>query len=114
MRIIFTSKGDSWDSQIDPRFGRTDFFFIYEEGSEQTEAYDNRAIAGQAHGAGPKTAQKMGEYGAEVLVTGNGPGGNAARVIEKMGIKVFTGAGGMTVREALESYRNRDLPEFGS
>jgi predicted Fe-Mo cluster-binding NifX family protein len=35
-------------------------------------------------------------------------------VIEKMGIKVFTGAGGMTVREALESYWNRDLPEFGS
>lgn len=112
MKILFTSGGDSWDSKMDPRFGRTEYFFIYDEESEEVEVYDNRDIADQAHGAGPRTAQKMAEYDVDAVVTGNGPGGNAAAVIEKMGVKVYAGAGDMTVREAYQSYRDGELKEF--
>lgn len=109
MRLLFTSKGDSWDAAIDPRFGRTDFFFIYDEEQDQVETFDNRAIAHEAHGAGPRTAQKMSGYKIDNLITGNGPGGNAAAVIDQMGIKVITGAGGMTVKEAYEAYKKGKL-----
>lgn len=112
MKILFTSKGESWDSKMDPRFGRTEYFFIYDEDSEKVEVYDNRSIADQSHGAGPKTAQKMAEYGMDVIITGNGPGGNAASVIEKTGVKIYSGAGSMTVREAYRSYRNDELDRF--
>ncbi|MBD3179336.1 MAG: dinitrogenase iron-molybdenum cofactor biosynthesis protein [Candidatus Latescibacteria bacterium] len=112
MKILFTSRGDSWDSEIDPRFGRTEFFFIYDDDSEEVQTYDNRDIANQAHGAGPRTAQKMADYKVDVMVTGNGPGGNAAAVIEKMGVKVYAGAGGMTVKEAYQSFRDGELSEF--
>lgn len=109
MKILLTSKGTEWDSKIDPRFGRTEYFFIYDEETKEIEIFDNRAIANEAHGAGPKTAQKMTEYNVNVLITGNGPGGNAASVITQTGIKVFAGAGEMTLREAYDAYKKGEL-----
>lgn len=112
MRIAFTSKGTDWDSKMDPRFGRTEFLLVYDEEKNELIHFDNRAIENVAHGAGPETAQKLFELKADVLVTGNGPGGNAASVLEKAGIKVFAGAGGVTVREALTAYENNTLNPF--
>jgi len=109
MKILLTSKGTEWNSKIDPRFGRTEYFFIYDEESDEVEIYDNRAIAKESHGAGPKTAQKMTEYDVNVLITGNGPGGNAASVITQTGIKVIAGAGEMTVKEAYDAYKKGEL-----
>ncbi len=97
------------NAPMDPRFGRTEYFVILDEESGAIESYDNRAIEQQAHGAGPKTAQKLGEYGASVLITGNGPGGNAASVLQSLGVKVFVGAGSMSVREAYDAYRAGEL-----
>jgi len=112
MKILLTAKGKNWDSKMDPRFGRTEFFFIYDEETENIEIYDNRAIANEAHGAGPKTAQKMSQYDVNILITGNGPGGNAASVVEHTGTKVFIGAGEMTVKEAYEAYKNGTLKKL--
>jgi len=112
MRILFTAKGTDWNSDMDPRFGRTEFFFIYDEDNEKIETFDNRAINSEAHGAGPKTAQKMTEFKIDVLITGNGPGGNAAAVVKQTGIKVYAGARAMTVKEAYDAYKNGKLIEF--
>ncbi len=112
MRIAFTTKGTEWDSNMDPRFGRTDFFLIYDEEKKKFTEFDNRAIGGEAHGAGPKTAQQLFELKAEVLITGNGPGGNAATVLEKAGMKIYVGAGEMTVKQAYDAYKNNELKEF--
>ncbi len=109
MKLIFTAKGTEWDSPMDPRFGRTEYFFVYDEETDAVVTYDNRAIENEAHGAGPKTAQKLTEYGADVLVTGNGPGGNAASVLQQVGIKIITGAGDMSVKEAYEAVKNGTL-----
>ena len=109
MKIAFTSKGTDWDSMMDPRFGRTEFLLVYDEEKNELAHFDNRAIDGVAHGAGPRTSQKLFELGAKVLITGNGPGGNAASVLEKAGVKVFAGAEDMTVREALAAYENNTL-----
>jgi predicted Fe-Mo cluster-binding NifX family protein len=105
MRIAFTTKGTTWDSAMDPRFGRTEYLLIYDEETDELIHFDNRAIEGEAHGAGPKTAQKLFELKADVLITGNGPGGNAAAVIEKAGIDVFIDATLSSVREAYQSYK---------
>ncbi|MCB0804231.1 MAG: NifB/NifX family molybdenum-iron cluster-binding protein [Bacteroidales bacterium] len=109
MKIVFTTKGDNWDSIMDPRFGRTEFFLIYDEDKDELAHYDNREAASDAHGAGPKTAQKLFEFHPDVLITGNGPGGNAAAVLEKTGIRIITGAADMTAKEAYEKYRRGEL-----
>ncbi len=111
MKIALTSTGNSWDSKIDPRFGRAEFIFIYDEDSKKNEVVDNSGVSEHAHGAGPMTAQIVTERKVDIIITGNGPGGNAARVIESSGIKVFTGAGEMTVKEAYDAYKKGNLTQ---
>jgi len=112
MRVAFTAKGTNWDSQMDPRFGRTEYILVYDEEKDQFESFDNREIENEAHGAGPKTSQQLFELGAQVLITGNGPGGNAATVLEKAGVKTFVGAGEMTVKQAYDAFKNKQLTNF--
>ena len=112
MKIAFTSRGPGWDSKIDPRFGRTEYLLVYDTDGDRLETYDNRDIQTEAHGAGPKTAKMIYDTGADVLITGNGPGENAAIALEKAGLKIFTGAEKMKVKDALEAYNNNQLKEF--
>ena len=42
MLIVFTAKGKSWDSLIDPRFGRTDFLLQYDDEKDTFKELDNR------------------------------------------------------------------------
>lgn len=112
MKIAFTTKGAYWDSKMDPRFGRTEYFIIYDEGSNELITIDNKDVENDAHGAGPKTAQRLFKFKANVLITGNGPGGNAATVLQKAGIDCYVGAGEMTVKEAYEAYEKGDLKKF--
>ena len=94
---------------MDPRFGRTEYFLIYDDEKEELTPFDNRDSANDAHGAGPKTAQKLFDLKPDIVITGNGPGGNAASVLEKTGIKIFVGAGEMTVKEAYNAYKSGKL-----
>ena len=112
MKIAFTTKGDKWDSRMDPRFGRAAWLLVYDEEKDELRSVDNRSISKEAYGAGPKTAQKLVELKPDILITGNGPGGNAARVLEKMAVKVFVGAQGMTVTEAYEACKANNLKTF--
>jgi predicted Fe-Mo cluster-binding NifX family protein len=112
MRTAFTTKGTDWDSMMDPRFGRTEFILVFDEENGELIHFDNREVEDISHGAGPRTAQKLFDLKVDVLITGNGPGGNAASVLEKAGVEIFTGAGEMTVREALMAYKNNTLNQF--
>lgn len=105
MKIAFTAKGTKWEDQIDPRFGRTDYFLIFDDENDELTVLDNRAQSQEQHGAGPRSAQKVLEQKPDVLITGNGPGGNASRALESASLEIFTGAGGMSVKEAYEAYK---------
>lgn len=109
MRIAFTAGGTDWDSKMDPRFGRTEYILLFEDETEEFTHYDNRAIAQTAHGAGPQTAQKLLELKPDILITGNGPGGNAGAVFKNTSLKIYIGAGDMTVKEAFKAYQKGAL-----
>lgn len=112
MIIVFTAKGTEWNSEMDARFGRTEFFLIYNEETKELTSFDNRSIENEAHGAGTKTAQKLFDLKANVLITGNGPGGNAGTVLSKTGVEIYIGAGEMTVEEAYKAYNEKQLSKF--
>ena len=112
MKIAFTTKGTDWASEMDARFGRTHFFVVYNDEKDELTTIDNQAADKEAHGAGTATAQKIYELAPDVLITGNGPGGNAKNVLSRANIKIFVGAGDMTVKEAYEAYKNNNLKEF--
>ena len=112
MKIAFSSTGTKWEDPVDPRFGRAEYFLIYDEENDSTSLIDNSDVIREAHGAGPRTAQRLSSEKADVLITGNGPGGNAAMVLQRAGIKVYTGAAGMSVKEAYKAFKEEELTIF--
>lgn len=109
MTIVLTSQGTDRGSRIDPRFGRARYLLVYHEDGDRFEVVDNIAGVEASHGAGPQTAQRVAQVQAEVVITGNGPGGKAAAVLQAAGVRVCVGAGEMTVDEALAAYRRGEL-----
>ena len=109
MRIAFTTSGTHWQSKIDPRFGRTEYIGIYDDKTDDLEFIDNRLTTGENHGAGTKTAKLLFDLSPDVLITGNGPGSNAAVVLDTLSLEIYTGAGEMTVKEAYSAYKENQL-----
>ena len=102
MRIAVSANSPGLDAEIDPRFGRCQYFIIADPDTMKFEALENSgAMAGG--GAGITTAQTIAGKGIEAVLTGNcGP--NAYEVLSVAGIKVFTGVAGK-VQDAIEGYK---------
>jgi predicted Fe-Mo cluster-binding NifX family protein len=102
MKIAVSAMGTTLDAEIDPRFGRCQYFIIVDPETMQFEALENSsAMAGG--GAGISTAQTIAGKGIEAVLTGNcGP--NAYQVLSAAGIKVFTGVAGK-LQDAIEGYK---------
>jgi predicted Fe-Mo cluster-binding NifX family protein len=112
MKILFTSTGKTWDSVIDSRFGRTEFLVMYDEETKDLSVTDNSAVKNEAHGAGTATAQKLYKLKPDILITGNGPGENAAAAIKLLNMKIYINAHNITLKEAYEQYRSGKLTEL--
>ena len=102
MKIALTATGSTPDSDLDQRFGRAKYFVIYDTETDTWESRDNSINLNAMQGAGIQAAKQITDTGAQAVVTGN-VGPKAFAVLEKAGVRVFTGARG-TVKEALESY----------
>lgn len=103
MKICITSQGDSLDSDIDPRFGRAQYFIIINVETMEFEAIKNPNVDGTG-GVGIQSAQLMAGKCAKVVLTGNcGP--NAFHTLEAAGIDVITGMSGK-VKDVAEEYKS--------
>lgn len=109
MKIAFTATGTTWESMIDPRFGRTEFIIMFNEESNELTVIDNSAVKNDAHGAGTATAQRIFELKPDVLITGNGPGENAFSALQFLNMVIYTNAHNLTVKQAYEHYKNNAL-----
>ena len=106
MKLAISSRGNTLESEVDPRFGRCQYFIVYDDESEELEALNNEAQSA-AGGAGIRAAQTVIQNGAKVVLTGN-VGPNAFQTLEAGGVSVFTGASG-TVKEAIQRYKAGEL-----
>ena len=106
MNICVTAQGDNLDAQVDPRFGRCQYFVIVDPETLQYEAISNPNIDTRG-GAGIQSGQIMAARQVKVVVTGN-VGPNAFQTLNAAGIAVMTGASG-SVRQAIEKYQKGDL-----
>ena len=102
MKIAVSSTAPDLDAQVDPRFGRCQYFVIADSDTMEFEGVENTNMMAGG-GAGIATAQMIANKGAQVVLTGNcGP--NAYQTLSAAGIQVITGASG-TVRDALDGFR---------
>lgn len=112
MKIAFTSTGTSWDSMIDPRLGRTEFIVIFDEETNKIQAIDNSSVKNEAHGAGSATAQKLIELSPDIIITGNGPGETAAKLLLSLNLKIYINANNLSLEQAYNNYKNGLLKEL--
>ncbi|NWF94464.1 MAG: NifB/NifX family molybdenum-iron cluster-binding protein [Syntrophaceae bacterium] len=106
MKIAISATGKDLDSQIDPRFGRCQYFIFVDPQTMEFEVSENEGLMASG-GAGVQAAQLVVRKGANVLITGNlGP--NAASALSASGIKVHLVSGG-TVKEVVEAYKSGTL-----
>ena len=102
MKIAVSATALNLSAQVDPRFGRCQYFVIVDPDSMEFEGIENSS-ASAGGGAGIAAAQLIVGKEVEAVLTGNcGP--NAFSVLEAAGIKVMTGVSS-TIQEAVESYK---------
>ncbi len=99
-KIAFTTSGDSLQSELDPRFGRSLRFLLYDLDQKTFELVENRQARNAAQGAGIQAAETVVRAGADVLVSGHcGP--KAFRVLQAAGVAIYN-CENSTVEQALE------------
>jgi predicted Fe-Mo cluster-binding NifX family protein len=106
LRIAVSATDGNLDAQIDPRFGRCQYFVFVDSDTMQFTARPN-ASSGAMHGAGIEAAQTVANEGAKAVITGS-VGPNAFQVLSQAGIEVITEVSG-TVREAVQRFKTGQL-----
>ena len=106
MKIAISSSGQDLAAQLDPRFGRCQYFLIVEMDSMDFDVFenDNAALGG---GAGIQSAQFIAAKEAKALITGHcGP--NAIKTLSAAGIQVYTGQAG-TIQDIVDKFKSAQL-----
>lgn len=104
-KIAVTSEGPSLDDPMDSRFGRAAGFVVVDLETMDTQYIDNGGTQVMAQGAGIQAAQVMARAGVECILTGY-VGPKAFQALSAVGIKVGQNLEDMTVRQAVERFKN--------
>ncbi len=109
MKIALSSTGKNFEDNLDPRFGRCEYFLIYDTEKEEVEAIENEGkISGG--GAGIAAAQQIINESVDVIITGNlGP--NAYDLIKDAEIKAYRGES-ISCTQVIEKYNSGKLEEI--
>jgi predicted Fe-Mo cluster-binding NifX family protein len=110
MKIIITASSDKTDQPFNPRFGRAEYFLLYDSETKEWKALPNPAADARG-GAGPQAVQFIANQGAEVVISGRyGP--SAFTAIEAASIKAYIANEG-TVSQVLQQYLDGQLEQVG-
>lgn len=111
MKIFISTETDQKDSMMNPRFGRCEFFQVY-----NTETKEFTPIANPAYTAGGGAGIMAGNFlidqKADVLITGHlGP--NAKEVMNNSKIKVYTSVP-KNINDIIKDYIENKLTEINN
>jgi predicted Fe-Mo cluster-binding NifX family protein len=103
MKIAISSTGSTLESEVDPRFGRCQYFIVVDPETMVFEAVNNTSAAA-ASGAGISAAKVITDKKVRAVLTGNcGP--NAFEVLSSVGTDVITGVSGK-IKDVIEGYQS--------
>lgn len=111
MRIAVSSAGKNKEDVIDRRFGRCDYFQIFDTETKQYEVIVNNGVSAEG-GAGIAAANQVIEENVSIVITGNlGP--NAFELLEKSGIKSYS-CEEIPVLQSIEQFQKNQLSVIAS
>lgn len=102
MKIVVSSQGEGFESPVDPRFGRCQYFAFVDLDTLALEVIGN-TNSEQNSGVGIRSAQFVADQGVKAVLTGN-VGPKAQQVLSTAGVEIVTGVSG-SVREVAEAYK---------
>jgi predicted Fe-Mo cluster-binding NifX family protein len=103
MKLAISAKGQTLDSELDPRFGRAKYFLLVDPEGGSLEVVENKQNLQRAQGAGIQAAQTVVESGAQAVLTGNcGP--KAFQVLQAARVPVAIGLDG-SVRKVIQQFK---------
>ncbi len=111
MKLCISATGEDLDSNVDPRFGRSNYFVIVNSNDMSFEVIKNENSQAMG-GAGIRTAELIAKKGANIVITGNiGP--NAFQTLKAAGVKVITGVDGK-IKDVVDKYNQGLLEEVNN
>jgi predicted Fe-Mo cluster-binding NifX family protein len=111
MKIIITASSDKIEGQFNPRFGRADYFMMYDSDSQEWSAFPNPAVDASG-GAGPQAVQFIAGKNPEVIISGRyGP--SAFTALQAAEIKAYIANSG-TVSEVLRQFLDGKLTQVAA
>ena len=111
MKIIITASSNTIEGPFNPRFGRADYFMLYDSDSQEWSAFQNPA-ADASGGAGPQAVQFIAGKNPEVVISGRyGP--SAYTALEAAGIKAYIANAG-TVSQVLGQFLDGQLTQVAA
>ncbi|MBN1666520.1 MAG: NifB/NifX family molybdenum-iron cluster-binding protein [Anaerolineales bacterium] len=108
MKIAISATGNSAGAAFNPRFGRCEFFLVWDDQANNWQAHANPAL--QAHGgAGTQAAQFIANLGVQAVISGRfGP--NAYTALEAAGVQTYIAQSG-TVQDVLQLFQAGNLQQ---
>ena len=106
MKIAISSPNGNPDSPFQERFGRSEFFLLFDEGKNHWQDLKNPAVHSRG-GAGPQVVQLLADSGVDAVISGRfGP--KAFEALQAAEMTVYLGRKG-TPRELVEAVRQGNL-----
>lgn len=110
MKIAVCAKSQGMESIADDRFGRAEYYVIFDTGERASETVENSA-KGEPAGAGGSAVRLLSKHDVEVvLVPELGP--KAVDAVNGFEMKAYRYAEKKTVRETIEAYQAGALQQI--
>lgn len=106
MKICISACGKDIDSEVDPQFGRCNYFVLIDPDTGSVTSIKNPGSEASS-GAGIRAAEAIACAGAGILLTGS-VGPKSFSILSEAGIETYSGIRG-TVDFALKEYKSRKL-----
>ncbi len=111
MKIVITSSANNLEGDMDPRFGRCEYFIVVDTDSMDFEAIPNPAVTAPG-GAGIQAAQFITEMKVDAVISGNyGP--NAYGVLSAAAMDLYRVQTTMTIKDAVAQFNAGELEKVG-
>lgn len=110
MKIAVTAKNEGLKANIDDRFGRCQYFVIFDTESKSVETIENEA-KNEGSGAGGKAVRALAQNKVDVVIAPElGP--KAVTAIKAFEIKAYKKGAFEIVEEAIEACKAGKLEEY--